>query len=152
MSNIVDKLEIADQMLESAIEEFLDKRRFHTALNSAGVAAELYAKAIRLQGGTESQRKVLDAAIELMNQWGVPDPSLKALKKIANHMKNGIKHFDSESDRYIELDAEEEAMYMIAEAMSNKEMLGREETSAMSRFSEFGRSKAIEMAAERNSS
>ncbi|WP_269619219.1 hypothetical protein [Zhongshania sp. BJYM1] len=124
----IDKLEIADQMLESAIEEFLDKKRFFTAFNSAGVASEIYAKAIRLKGSTESQREVIDAAMALMQKWNVPDSSLREMKKIANRLKNGIKHFDSENDRYIELAPEEEAMYMIAEAMTNSEKLYRAQT------------------------
>ena len=44
-----DKLHIADEMLDSAIEEFLDNRRFFAALNMAGVAQELYGKAIKIE-------------------------------------------------------------------------------------------------------
>lgn len=148
----VDKLLIADEMLDAAIEEFLDNRRYFVALNAAGVAAELYAKAVRLNGKNESQREVLDSAIELMKKWELPEPTLKEMRDIANHLKNGVKHFDSINDRYIEIDAEEEAMYMIAETMTNKEKLGRAHTNAMSRFYEFGRVKAIEMASQRKSS
>tara|TARA_R110002050_G_scaffold251612_1_gene389873 strand:- start:137 stop:610 length:474 start_codon:yes stop_codon:yes gene_type:complete len=148
MSIKIDKLDIADQMLESAIEEFLDKKRFFTAFNSAGVASEIYAKAIRLKGGTESQREVIDAAIALMQKWNAPGSSLREMKKITNHLKNGIKHFDSENDRYIELAPEEEAMYMIAEAMTNSEKLCRAQTPAIQRFTEFGRAKSIEITAQ----
>jgi hypothetical protein len=148
----VDKLDIANQMLDSAIEEFLDKKRYFSSLNSAGVASEIYAKAIRINGGKESQRDVIEAAIKLTQKWNKPEPSIKGMKKIANHLKNAIKHFDSASDRFVEIDAEEEAMYMIAEAMANKDILGIAETEVVTRFSDFGRKKAIQMASEQHDS
>lgn len=148
MSYRVDKLEIADQMLESAIEEFLDKKMFFVALNSAGVASEIYAKAIRLGGGKESQREVIDSAMASSKKWDVPESNLKEMKEIANHLKNGVKHFDTQNDRYIELDPEEEAMYMIAEAMANNGKLGCIQNSVIQRFTESGRVKAVEMAAQ----
>ena len=103
MSN-TDKLEIADQMLESAIEEYIDKQRYFSAFNLAGVAEELYGKFIRINGGKDAQTSTIEA-VERLNKirgW-IPIPG-RELKKIANRPKNSVKHFDNNEDRFIEID------------------------------------------------
>ena len=45
-----DKLDIADEMLDSAITAFVEHKRFFVALNLAAVAEELYGKYVRICG------------------------------------------------------------------------------------------------------
>lgn len=139
MIDKVDKLIIADEMIEAAIEEFLTYQRYFAALNLAGVAEELYGKYVRIQGGRDIQMEIIEAAGKLEKMYGHPDTPLKEWKNIANHLKNAVKHFDSEKDRYLEFDAEDEAKSMIGDALSNHAKLEREVTPTIKRFYDFGR-------------
>jgi len=119
-----DKAEIADEMLEAAIEHFFQGRYF-AALNLSGVAQEIYGKLVRLAGLQDQIQETIHFANEIAKRHGGPDVTVKEWKKIAGEQKNSIKHFDSEADRYIEIDAQDEARSMIADAVSEKEKLGR---------------------------
>ena len=56
-----DKLEIADQMLDAAINEFLNHKRYLPALNLAAVAEELYGKYIRICHDQDALQKNIEA-------------------------------------------------------------------------------------------
>ena len=148
MSETVDKLVIADQIIEASIEEFLDSHRYFSAFNLAGVAEELYGKYVRITGGRDVQQEGIEAAAKIAELYGVPQQAVREWKKIANYMKNAVKHFDSEADRYIEIDAEDEARLMIADALSNHFKVDREVTPIIQRFYKYGYEKAKEMAGE----
>lgn len=134
----VDKLDIADEMIESAIQQFLDHQHYFAAFNLAGVAEEIYGKALRIDGGKDSQMELIDAVRLLTAQRGGPDIPVREWKKIATEKKNSIKHLDSASDRHIQIDVEDEARLMIGEALSNHTKLARSVTSEIQRFYEFG--------------
>lgn len=149
MTETVDKLVIADQMIETSIVEFLDQERYFSAFNLAGVAEELYGKYVRIIGRKDTQQEGIEAAAKISELFGAPEQAVKDWKKIANYMKNSVKHFDSENDRYIEIDAEDEARLMIADALSNHFKLDRKVTPIIQRFYEYGHGKAKAMATEK---
>ena len=130
---------IADEMIEAAIEEFFTFRRFFVAINLAGVSGELYGKYIRICGGSDIQTETINAADKLGKLHGGPEIFTKEWKKIANNLKNAVKHFDSENDRYLELDAEDEARAMIGDALTNHSKLDRTVTPTIQKFYDFGR-------------
>jgi hypothetical protein len=132
-----DKLHIADEMLDSAIEEFLDNRRFFAALNMAGVAQELYGKAIRIENGQDTITKIANESFEIYKKNRSSDSTLKEFKEISSHAKNGIKHFDTANDQHIEIDPNKEARLMIAVALNDKAQLERPESNWDKRFKEF---------------
>jgi hypothetical protein len=136
----VDKLDIADEMLDAAINEFLAHQRYIVAINLAAVAEELYGKYIRITGIVDTQRETINAVVRMTNN---PDMKVKDWKNIANNLKNSIKHFDSESDRYIELNAEDEARFMIADALSNRDKLYRPDSPEVIHFCNYARDSAI---------
>ena len=139
MNAKVDKLEIADEMLEPAIVEFLDHGRYFSSFNLAGVAEELYGKYVRVVGLRDSQHDNIEAASKVARMQGGPELTVKDWKKIATTHKNAVKHLDSESDRYVEIDAEDEARLMIADALSNHNKLNRLVTPTIQRYNGFGR-------------
>jgi hypothetical protein len=134
--NRVDKLDITDEMLDSAINEFLAHQRYFAAINLAAVAEELYGKYIRITGNVDTQLETINAVVRMTNN---PDMKLKDWKNIANNLKNSIKHFDSESERYIELNAEYEARLMIADALSNRDKLYRPDSPEVIHFYKYAR-------------
>jgi hypothetical protein len=134
-----DKLNIADKMLDGAIRAFLDSKQFFVALNLAGVAEELYGKAIRLSGGMNSQSSLIELAKSIARLDGDGELKDSDLFKVSVMHKNGIKHFDTEEQRYIEIDVEDEARSAIGCALTNHTQLDRQFTPNVQRFYEFGR-------------
>jgi hypothetical protein len=137
--NCIDKLDIADEMLDAAINEFLKHQRFVVAINLAAVAEELYGKYIRITGGLDTQLETINAIVKMTKN---PDMKIKDWKNVANNLKNSIKHFDSEKDRYVELNAEDEARLMIADALSNRDKLKRSDSPEVLAFYDYGRTYA----------
>jgi predicted phosphohydrolase len=139
----IDKLNIADEMLDGAIDEFLNKERYMVSINLAAVAEELYGKYIRVLGGHDVQMETI-AAVMKAN----PDSSLivNEWKGIANKLKNGIKHFDSESKRYMTFEPQVEARLMIADAISNSEKLARPNSKLIELFYEYARNLGLQNA------
>jgi hypothetical protein len=133
-----DKLNIADEMIEAAIAAFLDDQRYFAALNLAAVAEELYGKYVRLIGEEDIQLQLVNAANKIGARQG-SDFTVKDWKKVANYYKNAVKHFDSESDRFLEIDAREEARSMIGMALTNHSTLEREYTPVIDRFYVFAK-------------
>lgn len=130
-----DKLEIADQMLNAAINEFLGHGRYLVALNLAAVAEELYGKYVRICQMKDAFQENIEAVQQIAQAEGGPELEVKEWKQIANTYKNDIKHFDSETDRYVEIDSEDEARLAIVDALSNHAKLEREESDEVRRFS-----------------
>lgn len=124
-------------MLESAIEEFLDKRRFFAALNLAGVAQEIYGKEIRIIGRVDTMSRVTIDSHSLYINENSKKATLKEFKEIWNHAKNSIKHLNCENDRFVELNPVKEARLMIAVAINDKAVLNRAVSPMEERFREF---------------
>ena len=134
-----DKLDIADEMLDGAIKAFLDSKQFFVALNLAGVAEELYGKLIRLNGGMNSQNSLIELAKAIARNDGDVELTDIDLFKVSVMHKNGIKHLDTEEQRFIEIDVEDEARSAIGCALTNHTLLDRQFTPTVQRFYEFGR-------------
>lgn len=129
-----DKVLIADEMLDAAIDEYLNHQRYFAALNLAGVADEIYGKFVRLEGARDSQMENIEIAKAISKFRGTPELPIRNWKKIANAEKNSIKHMDSESDKFVELDIDTQATCMIGDALSNHRKLDREQSKLMRQF------------------
>ncbi len=132
-----DKLDIADEMLESAIQSFLDSRHFFVALNLACVAEELYGKYIKLCGGQNSQTGLIQLAEVIARAEGDMDTTQDQLWIASVALKNSIKHLDSLEDKYIETDIENEAKSAISCALTNHQKLNRKFSLNIQRYIEF---------------
>lgn len=134
-----DKLNIADEVLDGAIKAFLDAKHYFVALNLAGVAEELYGKVIRFSGGMNSQSSLIELAKAIDRIEGSGELTDTDLFKVSVMHKNDIKHLDTEEQRFIEIDIEDEARSAIGCALTNHHLLGRQLTATVQRFYEFGR-------------
>lgn len=132
-----DKLDIADQMLDAAITEFLDHGRYFSALNLAAVAEELYGKAVRIGQNKNALDENIEAAQILLKEKAGGEITFKEWKQVANYYKNSIKHFDSSSESYVEIDPQNEARLAIADALINHNTLQRKDTSNVRRFNKW---------------
>lgn len=131
--NKFDKLTIADEMLEKAIEIYLDDKKFFSALHLAGAAQEIYGKWLRINGGQDFSKIMLDNAEKIFDK----PINRKAIKESDKHSKNTIKHFNNASDRYALLNPQLDSFMQISEAVTEYMMLKREVTANVLRFKEY---------------
>lgn len=131
----IDKLTIADEMLEVAIENYLDNERYFSAIHLAGAAQENYGKWIRINKGQNFSTLIFEQADKAFKDQG-ESLDRKAIKKSEKHSKNTIKHLDNHGDRYALLDPVLDAFMQISEAVVDNAILQREETSNLKRFKE----------------
>lgn len=139
MYETYDKLSIADEMLDGAIRAFLDSQQFFVALNLAGVAEELYGKAIRFNGGMNSQSSLVELSKTIARLDKNFELNDSDLLKVSVMYKNAIKHLDAGEQLYIEIDVKDEARSAIGYALTNRAQLDRQFTPNVQRFYEFGR-------------
>lgn len=125
-----DKLDIADEMLESAIELYLDNKKYFSALHLAGAAQEIYGKWLRINGGQDFSTIMLDHAGKIFEE----PIDRKAIKKEERRPKNSIKHMDSVSDRFACINPKFDSFIAITEAVMEYLMLQRSETENIKKF------------------
>ena len=128
-----DKLDIADEMLESAIESYLDTRKYFPALHLAGAAQEIYGKWLRINGGQDFSTMMLNQAEKIFDE----PIDRKAVKTEDKRPKNSIKHMDSESDRFAHIEPQLDSFMAILEAVTEYLMLQRPETTNITRFKNY---------------
>ena len=117
-----DKLVIADELLEKAIETYLDDQKYFSALHLAGAAQEIYGQWLRIKSGQDFSKIMLDHADKIFDE---------------PVNRKAIKHMDGESDRYAILDPQLDSFMTISEAVAEYMMLHREETDNIKRFKEY---------------
>jgi hypothetical protein len=139
MQSTHDKLDIAYEMLDGAINALLDFKQYFVATNLAGVAEELYGYVIQFDGGTNSQKGLVDLAKVLGGADASDKLVNKSLYDASVMVKNSIKHIYSKEDRFLEVDAQDEARSAINCALTNHSLLEREFTPTIQRFYEFAR-------------
>jgi len=125
-----DKLVIADEMLETAIELFLDEKKYFQSLHLAGAAQEIYGKWIRINGGKDHTSTMLDQFEKLSNE----PIDRKSIKKEDKRPKNSIKHIDNKNDRYTLLNPELDTLVILSEAVTEHFKLKRTATINTERF------------------
>lgn len=129
----IDKLKIADEMLEKAIESYLDDKKYFAALHLAGAVQEIYGKWLRIEGQQDFSTMMLNHTESFFDE----PIDKKAIKKEDKRPKNSIKHMDSESDRFAYLNPQLDSFLVISEAVVEYMMLQRKETANIIRFREY---------------
>ncbi|MDO6642036.1 hypothetical protein Q4557_18935 [Shewanella sp. 5_MG-2023] len=138
----IDKADLALEYLNQAIECFLDTKRFASALHLAGAAQEIIEKLIK---GDRSQGFLTIFTDVVGRDMAKNGLELDKVKFLATNRtpKNAVKHLDSKKDRYVELDLEEEAFKMLAEALMDAMIFHKNETENMTRFKEYFTANAL---------
>ena len=130
----VNKLEIAKEMLDAAIDEYLDHQRHFAAYNLAAIAEELLGKFVRLNGGKDALSQSVES-VKLVNKALKGDElSDKEWKKEISKLKNSIKHIDSGNDRHINTNISDEVKWKINDAVKNFDTLNLDTTQNIERY------------------
>jgi hypothetical protein len=130
LMNKFDKLVIADEILETAIELFLDDKKYFQSLHLAGAVQEIYGKWIRINGGKDHTSTMLDQYEKLSNE----EIDRKLIKREDKRPKNSIKHIDNKNDRYALLNPELDSLIILSEAVTEHMKLKRTATVNTERF------------------
>jgi hypothetical protein len=143
MNQGFDKLTIADEMMESAIESYLDHKRYFAVLNLAGVAQEIYGKWIRINGGKDLPSQSMAILENVHKETGEEFERGKFIK-LVNLPKNTIKHFDSVSDRCAILEPNLDCYIQLVEALAEHKHLNRPVTDNIARLEAYIRRSKVQ--------
>ena len=120
MSTTTEKLQIASELLDRALQMYYEGNSYFAALHLAGGAEELLGAYVERKGGESSFKSLQQSAVRLSNfiNDGVTSKS-KDIAAVMNHAKNRTKHMDDEGDDYVYFDPKIEARDLLDRAVSN---------------------------------
>lgn len=135
MSEITyQRVTLACEQLDVAIDLFLTKRSLAAALTLAGAAEEILGKALSLK----ACQNALEYKYNVIKQLGdaVPGGSLnrKAFTTEENYARNALKHLNSLAENTITIDLHEAALWMLVRARANYRELDYPATDRMTAF------------------
>jgi hypothetical protein len=112
----VSKLDIAVKQLETAIDLFVDREDYISAITLAGAAEEILGVLVRRKGKAPA---VDELCSSLISKY-MPTSDLKYIRnEYLNKIRNSLKHASSAEEDEIEIEVDPEAISMIARALSN---------------------------------
>ena len=129
----IDKLIIADEFLETAIEHYLSGENYFSALHLAGAAQEIFGRWLRINQKQDYSTSILDQNEKFFNEHGF-SIDRKEGKRVEKHPKNTIKHINNKEDQFAQLKPELDACLEICCAIEDYSSLGREETESIKTF------------------
>lgn len=126
----MQKVEIGVKQLQTAIDMYIDKKDYISAITLAGAAEEVLGKLAERKGHKTAKKDLSDALLKK-----VPSVSEKELSdKHLNRVRNSLKHVNSDDEDIIEIEPEEEAFTMICRAISNLSKLNKSEPDNLNKF------------------
>ena len=129
-----DKRDVAVELLDAAITEYLDHRRYFAASNLAAVAEEHFSKLLRLDGKRDPSQRKIGMVKEMSRALGQCEGDDKSWFKLFSALKNTLKHMDSEADRHFDANIEASARQKIGDAVRALQMLGLNQSASVRRF------------------
>lgn len=129
-----NKIALAAEQLDVAIQLFLDERSDVSALTLAGAAEEILGNAAKLAGGENALQRAYK--VSALTHYYLHDKELKwpDFADGENCARNAAKHLQSNRDTQITVDLRRAAMEMIVRACANFDQLGLERTDRMRDF------------------
>ncbi|HEY6018713.1 MAG TPA: hypothetical protein VIY48_02130 [Candidatus Paceibacterota bacterium] len=131
------KLDLAIELLDEAIRQFLDRKSFACFLNLAGVAEEVLGRTVELRGGESSLAQRVNDHLLIHNAFASSKLTAKQSRDRQNRAKNSIKHLNDTNDAEVTLDLEDEAIEMLNRAVHNVILLQLPYTDEIRRFDDW---------------
>lgn len=127
----MNKLDIALELLDAAIDERALHQRYFAAINLAGAADELFGRAIRFKNGSNRFDNDLNWMVPFYKHLAASkgwkeekDEDIeKKFKKLFNLSKNNIKHMKNPKED-LDINEKEESNDAIFNAIINLKILG----------------------------
>jgi len=115
----INKIEIAKELLDSALYHYYDSQQYFASIHCAGAAEEILGRYIESHGGEpafEKQNEDLRKISKILNDIESPK---KDITYVMNYAKNKTKHMDKEDDEILVLDPKLEAEDLLDRAVGN---------------------------------
>lgn len=128
------RIKLAEEQLDVALELFLSRRSLVSALTLAGAAEEILGQALKFRG----KRTTLEfehSAIEQVETFLRRQPFLwKDFINEKSRVRNAAKHMREQSEAEVIADLEDEALWMLVRACDNHKRLDLEATPRIAEF------------------
>lgn len=127
--SVYDKLDIAREYLDLAMQLYIEERNYFCAIHLAAVAEELFGKQLpedkriyNVALNAQKSMQILETSLqngEEPNEPANKDAAHKEAHSVLNDSKNMIKHMNGPNDVTISIDPLREAAYWIERALNN---------------------------------
>jgi hypothetical protein len=128
------KLQVAERQLDRALQLFLDDSDYACAITLAGANEEILGKLLESAGEKHSLSELIDGCVKTGKVLFDEEWPAKHFADMANHFRNGLKHF---SDGATLMISREAAVEMLDRAIDNYWKLTGSETPRIRRFMEI---------------
>jgi hypothetical protein len=128
-----NRLDLAKGQLDTALELFLDKKNYSSAITLAGAAEEIFGDALRLNNKKPALDNSYDLTAELHTRFHSTTLNKKNYTDKENFARNALKHLQNDKGVSITIDLEEAACWMLVRAIQN----GRELNFEFELFQDF---------------
>lgn len=132
---IHDRLALAKEQLDTALNLFLDHRNYSSAITLAGAAEEIFGHALTIRGGTSALDTSYESMAEFHRMLHSAELNKKSFVSKENLARNALKHLQKDKGPTITIDLEESACWMLVRAIQNGRELGVE----FERYRDFDR-------------
>lgn len=128
------RIDLAREQLDVALEIFLSRKSHVSALTLAGAAEEIFGKTLTQCGEKttlQHEHSIIAPVEELLRHKPFNWKEFIAEK---NRVRNAAKHMNDETESFVMADIEDEALWLIVRACDNYRRLGLEPTLVMLEF------------------
>jgi hypothetical protein len=132
-----EKINIAEQMLETALSLFFEGKDYFSVLQIAGACEEILGQHVKLKGISNCLENDAEAYREVKRFLYDEKIALKGAINFLNKPKNSIKHMDGSNDTTTTMDPRESARAILERALTNWWKLERCFTPTMEKFLNF---------------
>ncbi|MCP2140716.1 UNVERIFIED_ORG: hypothetical protein J2Y94_002041 [Pseudomonas poae] len=139
MATPTQKIEIASQLLDTALRHFFSEPpEYFATICLAGAAEEILGKYVESKGGESSFNSMRNGAL-LLSRFLEGEPTTeKAIHNLMNKAKNSTKHMNGSDDSTVNFDPKAEAKDLLDRAVTNYyQLMGHyelKETDLLTRF------------------
>ncbi|MCR4347057.1 MAG: hypothetical protein NUV55_07640 [Sulfuricaulis sp.] len=131
------RVDLAKEQLEVALEMFLKRGSFVSALTLAGAAEEILGETLIQRGEKTTLQHECSLIKPVEDLFRKKPYSWSEFTEKKNRVRNAAKHIKNASEATVTADIEDEALWMIVRACDNHARLGLEPTPLMQEFEEW---------------
>ena len=134
---VYQKLDIAHQQLDTAIQLFFEGVDYFSVVTLAGASEEIFGQELEFHGLTSSIRNMSEVGAQVSAYLDNPPSTAKEIRDRANHARNNLKHHSPEKETTVTVDIRQEAIDMLSRAFDNATMLDASWSDQMFKFNEW---------------
>ncbi len=119
-----DRLVLAKEQLDTALNIFLDHRNYSSAITLAGAAEEIFGRELTNRGSKSALDSSYESMAEFHRMLHGTELNKKSYISKENLARDALKHLQKDKGPTITIDLEEAACWMLVRAIQNGRELG----------------------------